>query len=132
MVTAAAAAHANRLPVLLLAGDVFASRIPDPVLQQVEDWSDGTISANDVFRPVSRYFDRTTRPSSLISALRRTMEVLTDPAECGPVTLALPQDVQAEAYDLWCSTNISGCRTPAPMRANSQRRSRRSNPPKSR
>jgi 3D-(3,5/4)-trihydroxycyclohexane-1,2-dione acylhydrolase (decyclizing) len=99
MVTAAALAHVNRLPLLLLPGDVFASRRPDPVLQQVEDWGDGTVSANDVFRPVSRYFDRIARPEQLIPALRRTMQVLTDPAECGPVTLAFCQDTQAEAYD---------------------------------
>ncbi|MBM3519999.1 MAG: 3D-(3,5/4)-trihydroxycyclohexane-1,2-dione acylhydrolase (decyclizing), partial [Alphaproteobacteria bacterium] len=99
MVTAAAVAHVNRLPLLLLPGDVFASRRPDPVLQQIEDFGDGTISANDCFRPVSRYFDRITRPSQLIPALNRTMAVLTDPAEAGPVTLALCQDVQAEAFD---------------------------------
>lgn len=99
MVTAAALAHVNRLPVLLLPGDVFANRLPDPVLQQVEDWGDGTISANDVFKPVSRYFDRITRPEQIMPALRRAMQVLTDPAECGPVTLSLCQDVQAEAYD---------------------------------
>lgn len=99
LVTAAALAHVNRLPVLLLPGDVFANRIPDPVLQQVEDFGDGTISANDCFRPVSRYFDRITRPEQIIPALARAMQVLTDPAECGPVTLALCQDVQAEAYD---------------------------------
>ena len=99
MVTAAALAHVNRLPLLLLPGDVFANRLPDPVLQQVEDWGDGTVSANDVFRPVSRYFDRITRPEQLIPALSRAMQVLTDPAECGPVTLALCQDVQAEAFD---------------------------------
>jgi 3D-(3,5/4)-trihydroxycyclohexane-1,2-dione acylhydrolase (decyclizing) len=99
MVTAAALAHVNRIPLLLLPGDVFANRAPDPVLQQVESFGDGTVSANDVFRPVSRYFDRITRPEQLISALNRTMQVLTDPAECGPVTLALCQDVQAEAYD---------------------------------
>lgn len=99
MVTAAALAHVNRLPVLFLPGDVFASRAPDPVLQQVEDFSDGTVSANDCFRPVSRYFDRITRPEQIIPALRRAMTVLTDPAECGPVTLALCQDVQAEAHD---------------------------------
>ncbi len=99
MVTAAALAHVNRIPVLLLPGDVFANRAPDPVLQQVESWSDGTVSANDVFRPVSRYFDRITRPEQIISALNRAMQVLTDPAECGPVTLSLCQDVQAEAYD---------------------------------
>src|SRR5215831_4792628 len=99
MVTAAAVAHVNRLPLLLLPGDVFASRRPDPVLQQVEDFGDGTVSANDCFRPVSRYFDRITRPEQIIPALQRALAVLTDPAECGPVTLALCQDVQAEAYD---------------------------------
>ena len=99
LVTAAGVAHVNRLPVLLLPGDVFANRIPDPVLQQVEDFGDGTVSANDCLRPVSRYFDRITRPEQIIPALRRTMQVLTDPADCGPVTLSLCQDVQAEAYD---------------------------------
>src|SRR5438046_5341351 len=99
MVTAAAVAHVNRLPVLLLPGDVFASRRPDPVLQQVEDFSDGTVSANDCFRPVSRYFDRITRPEQIMAALTRAMSVLTDPALCGPVTLALCQDTQAEACD---------------------------------
>jgi 3D-(3,5/4)-trihydroxycyclohexane-1,2-dione acylhydrolase (decyclizing) len=99
LVTAAAVAHVNRLPLLLLPADVFASRRPDPVLQQVEDWQDGTISANDAFRPVSRYFDRITRPEQIIPAFSRAMEVLTDPAECGTVTLALCQDVQAEAFD---------------------------------
>ncbi|MHC1548193.1 3D-(3,5/4)-trihydroxycyclohexane-1,2-dione acylhydrolase (decyclizing) [Phyllobacterium sp. K27] len=99
MVTAAALAHVNRLPLLLLPGDVFANRIPDPVLQQVESFADGTVSANDCFKPVSRYFDRITRPEQIIPALARAMTVLTDPAECGPVTLALCQDVQAEAYD---------------------------------
>ncbi|MFL5190164.1 MAG: 3D-(3,5/4)-trihydroxycyclohexane-1,2-dione acylhydrolase (decyclizing) [Microvirga sp.] len=99
MVTAAAVAHVNRLPVLLLPGDVFANRRPDPVLQQIESFSDGTVSANDCFRPVSRYFDRITRPEQIIPALQRAMTVLTDPAECGPVTLALCQDTQTEAYD---------------------------------
>jgi 3D-(3,5/4)-trihydroxycyclohexane-1,2-dione acylhydrolase (decyclizing) len=99
MVTAAAVAHVNRLPVLLLPGDVFANRIPDPVLQQIESFSDGTVSANDCFKPVSRYFDRIARPEQIIPALQRAMAVLTDPADCGPVTLALCQDTQAEAYD---------------------------------
>lgn len=99
MVTAAGVAHVNRLPVLFLPGDVFANRIPDPVLQQIEDFGDGTASVNDAFRCVSRYFDRITRPEQIIPALKRTMQVLTDPAECGPVTLSLCQDVQAEAYD---------------------------------
>jgi 3D-(3,5/4)-trihydroxycyclohexane-1,2-dione acylhydrolase (decyclizing) len=99
MVTAAALAHVNRLPVLLLPGDVFASRRPDPVLQQIEDFGDATVTANDCFRPVSRYWDRITRPEQLLRALPQALSVLTDPADCGPVTLALPQDVQAEAWD---------------------------------
>jgi 3D-(3,5/4)-trihydroxycyclohexane-1,2-dione acylhydrolase (decyclizing) len=99
MVTAAALAHVDRLPLLLLPGDVFANRRPDPVLQQVESFGDGTISANDCFRPVSRYFDRITRPEQIVPALQRAMAVLTDPAECGPVTLSLCQEVQAEAHD---------------------------------
>ena len=98
MVTAAALAHVNRLPVLLLPGDVFADRRPDPVLQQVEDFADGTVSANDCFRPVSRYFDRITRPEQILQSLPKAMSVLTDPAQCGPVTLSLCQDVQAESY----------------------------------
>src|SRR5258707_2462576 len=99
MVTAAALAHVNRLPVLLLPGDVFAGRRPDPVLQQIENFADPTISANDCFRPVSRFWDRITRPEQLLQCLPQAMHVLTDPAACGPVTLCLPQDVQAEAYD---------------------------------
>ncbi len=99
MVTAAAVAHVNRLPVLFLLGDVFASRRPDPVLQQLEVWADGTASVNDCFRPVSRYFDRIARPEQLLDALPKAMRALTDPAECGPVTLALCQDTQAEAFD---------------------------------
>ena len=99
LVTAAAVAHVNRLPLLLLPGDVFATRAPDPVLQQVEDFGDGLVTANDCLRPVSRYFDRITRPEQLVAAFQRAMQVLTDPADCGPVTLALCQDVQAEACD---------------------------------
>jgi len=99
LVTAAALAHVNRLPVLFLPGDVFASRAPDPVLQQVEDFQAGDVSANDCFRPVSRYFDRLWRPEQVLTALPRAIQVLTDPALCGPVTLAFPQDVQTMAYD---------------------------------
>jgi 3D-(3,5/4)-trihydroxycyclohexane-1,2-dione acylhydrolase (decyclizing) len=99
LITAAALAHVNRLPVLFLPGDIFASRAPDPVLQQVESFTDGSVSANDCFKPVSRYFDRIMRPEQLLTALPRAIHVLTDPALCGPVTLALPQDVQAMAYD---------------------------------
>jgi 3D-(3,5/4)-trihydroxycyclohexane-1,2-dione acylhydrolase (decyclizing) len=99
IVTAAALAHVNRLPILIVPGDVFAGRGPDPVLQQVEDFGDGTVSANDCFRPVSRYFDRIMRPEQLLAALPRALATLTDPADCGPVTLAFCQDVQAEAFD---------------------------------
>jgi 3D-(3,5/4)-trihydroxycyclohexane-1,2-dione acylhydrolase (decyclizing) len=99
MVTAAALAHVNRLPVLFIPGDVFANRRPDPVLQQIEDFDDGTVSANDAFRPVVRYFDRIARPEHLMTALPRALSVMTDPTNCGPVCLAFCQDVQAEAYD---------------------------------
>ena len=99
MVTAAALAHVNRLPVLLIPGDVFADRGPDPVLQQVEDWNDGTVTVNDCFKPVTRYFDRITRPEQLLTALPRAFRTMTDPAECGPVCLSFCQDVQAEAHD---------------------------------
>jgi len=99
MVTGAALATINRLPVLLLPGDVFATRVADPVLQQLEQPGAQDISVNDAFRPVSRFFDRVWRPEQLPSALLAAMRVLTDPAETGAVTLALPQDVQAEAYD---------------------------------
>ena len=99
MVTAAALAHVNRLPVLLLPGDVFAGRQPDPVLQQVEDFADGTVSANDCFRPVSRYFDRIVRPEQITDALPKALATMLDPATCGPATLGFCQDVQAEAFD---------------------------------
>ncbi|WP_435241758.1 3D-(3,5/4)-trihydroxycyclohexane-1,2-dione acylhydrolase (decyclizing) [Streptomyces cucumeris] len=99
LVTGAALATVNRLPVLLLPGDIFATRPADPVLQQLEVPSAGDVSVNDCLRPVSRYFDRVMRPEALIPAALAAMRVLTDPAETGAVTLALPQDVQAEAFD---------------------------------
>ena len=99
MITAAATATVNRIPVLLLPGDNFATREPDPVLQQLEVSSDYTISATDPFKAVSKYWDRIVRPEQLMVAVTHAMRVLTDPAETGAVTLALPQDVQAEAYD---------------------------------
>src|SRR4051812_49281587 len=99
MVTGAALATINRLPVLLVPGDVFAGHGPDPVLQQLEvPWA-GDVSFNDVFRPVSRYFDRISRPEQVIPAALAAMRVLTSPADTGAVTLAFPQDVQAEAFD---------------------------------
>ncbi|MHB8621405.1 MAG: thiamine pyrophosphate-binding protein, partial [Chloroflexota bacterium] len=100
MVTGAALATVNRLPVLLLPGDVFASRRPDPVLQQLEVPWRGDSSVNDCFQPVSRYWDRLNRPEQLIPAALQAMRVLTSPAETGAVTLALPQDIQAEALDV--------------------------------
>lgn len=99
MVTAAGVAHANRLPLLLLVGDTFATRAPDPVLQQAEHFHDPTITVNDAFRPVSRFWDRITRPEQLISSLPQAVSVLLDPATCGPAVLALPQDVQSMACD---------------------------------
>lgn len=99
MVTASAVAHVNRLPVLFLPGDTFATRAPDPVLQQVENPHDYTLTSNDAFKPVSRYFDRITRPEQLLTALPNAMRVLTDPVDCGPACLALPQDIQTFAYD---------------------------------
>ena len=102
MVTGAALATINRIPVLLLPSDVFATRAASPVLQELEDPRSGDITVNDSFRPVSKYFDRIWRPEQLPSALLAAMRVLTDPAETGAVTIALPQDVQAQAYDWPC------------------------------
>src|SRR5688572_30288427 len=99
MVTGAAGATINRLPVLLLPGDIFASRAPAPVLQQLESTQSQDVSVNDCFKPISRYWDRINRPDQIIMALPEAMRVLTSPAETGAVTLALPQDVQTEAYD---------------------------------
>ncbi|MGR6980424.1 3D-(3,5/4)-trihydroxycyclohexane-1,2-dione acylhydrolase (decyclizing) [Testudinibacter sp. P27/CKL/0425] len=99
MITAAATATANRIPLLLLPGDVFATRQPDPVLQQIEQSYNLSISTNDAFKAVSKYWDRVSRPEQLMTACINAMRVLTDPAETGAVTIALPQDVQGEAYD---------------------------------
>lgn len=99
LVTAAALAHVNRLPLLMLPGDTFVSRAPDPVLQQIEDPQHGGITVNDALIPVSRYFDRITHPAQLLSALPRALATMIDAARCGPVTLAMPQDVQTMAYD---------------------------------
>jgi 3D-(3,5/4)-trihydroxycyclohexane-1,2-dione acylhydrolase (decyclizing) len=98
MVTAAGIAHANRLPVLLLSGDTFASRVPDPVLQQVEPFGDPSVTVNDAFRPVTRYWDRITHPAQLLQSLPQAVATMLDPAECGPAFIGLPQDVQAEAF----------------------------------
>jgi 3D-(3,5/4)-trihydroxycyclohexane-1,2-dione acylhydrolase (decyclizing) len=98
MVTAAGVAHSNRLPVLLLSGDTYASRLPDPVLQQVEHFGDPTVSVNDAFKPVARYWDRITRPEQILQSLPQALGVMLDPADCGPAFLGLCQDVQGEAF----------------------------------
>src|SRR5918993_1723530 len=99
MVTGAAGATINRLPVLLLPGDIFANRVPAPVLQQLESSQSQDISVNDCFKPVSRYWDRISRPEQLVTALPEAMRVLTSPSETGAVTLSLPQDTQTEAFE---------------------------------
>jgi 3D-(3,5/4)-trihydroxycyclohexane-1,2-dione acylhydrolase (decyclizing) len=99
MITGAAGATINRLPVLLLPGDIFANRIPAPVLQQLESSGTQDLSVNDCFKPVSRYWDRITRPEQLIASLPEAMRTLTSPADAGAVTLSLPQDTQTEAFD---------------------------------
>ena len=99
MVTAAGVAHANRLPVLLFSGDTFQHRKVDPVLQQVEQFHNPTETVADTFKPVTRYWDRITQPEQIIRSLPQALAVMLDPADCGPAFIALPQDVQAEAYD---------------------------------
>src|SRR5579863_10161639 len=99
MITGAATATVNRLPVLLLPGDIFARRNVAPVLQQLESPSTQDVSVNDCFKPVSRYWDRIERPEQLLASLPEAMRVLTSPAETGAVTISFPQDVQAEAFD---------------------------------
>jgi 3D-(3,5/4)-trihydroxycyclohexane-1,2-dione acylhydrolase (decyclizing) len=99
MVTAAGVAHSNRLPLLLISGDTFTSRLPDPVLQQVEHFGDPTQTVNDSFRAVTRYWDRITRPEQLTSSLPHAIQTMLDPADCGPAFLGLPQDVGAQAWD---------------------------------
>ena len=99
MVTAAGVAHSNRLPILLLSGDTFANRVPDPVLQQVEHFADPTITVNDAFKPVTRYWDRISRPEQIIASLPQAAATMLDPADCGPAFLGLCQDTQGEAYD---------------------------------
>src|SRR6478672_6245381 len=99
MVTGAGVATVNRLPVLLLPSDYFANRVPDPVLQQIEHPNERDVSASDAFRPVSRFFDRISRPEQLLASLPEAFRILTDPAETGAATVSLPEDVQAEAFD---------------------------------
>ena len=99
MVTASAVALSNRLPILFLPGDTFASRFPDPVLQQVENFNNPGETQNDSFKSVSKYFDRITRPEQIISSLPQAIQVMLDPADCGPTCLSISQDVQGESYN---------------------------------
>ncbi len=99
MMTAAGTAHANRLPLLMLAGDTFTNRLPDPVLQQVEHFGNPTITVNDAFKAVSRYWDRISHPAQIIASLPQAIATMLDPADCGPAFIALPQDTQELAFD---------------------------------
>jgi 3D-(3,5/4)-trihydroxycyclohexane-1,2-dione acylhydrolase (decyclizing) len=99
MITAAGVAHANRLPVLIISGDTYTNRLPDPVLQQVEHYGDPTITVNDGFKPVSRYWDRITHPAQIIQSLPQALATMLDPADCGPAFIGLPQDIQEIAFD---------------------------------
>ena len=117
LITAAAAAHTNRLPLLLFGGDYFTHRIVDPVLQQVENFGDPTVSVCDAFRPVTRYWDRITRPQQIVQSLPQALGVMLDPADCGPAFIALPQDVQSEAYSFpaaFFDERVHYIRRPAP------------------
>ncbi len=117
MITAAAVAHVNRLPVLLMSGDTFVHRLPDPVLQQMESFHSPSITVNDAFKPVTRYWDRIVHPSQLVQSLPQAIATLLDPADCGPVFLGLPQDIQAQAHDypeVFFETQIRAPRRPHP------------------
>ena len=100
LLTAAGLAHANRLPILMLCGDTFLTRLPDPVLQQMENFNDPTCGVNDAFKPVCRYWDRITHPAQVIQSLPNAIAIMLDPADCGPTFLGLPQDVQGWTFDL--------------------------------
>ncbi|MEM7525779.1 MAG: thiamine pyrophosphate-binding protein, partial [Pseudomonadota bacterium] len=99
LLTAAALCHANRLPMLMLCGDTFLTRLPDPVLQQLENFGDPTLGLNDAFKPVVRYWDRITHPAQIIQSLPAAIATMLDPADCGPAFFGLPQDVQGWTYD---------------------------------
>ena len=99
LITAAAVAMSNRIPILFLPGDTFANRMPDPVLQQVENFNNPGITANDAFKPVTRYFDRITRPEQIIQSFPAAVQTMLDPADCGPACIALCQDIQGQTFD---------------------------------
>ena len=135
MITAAGVAHANRLPVLLLAGDTFVNRRPDPVLQQIEHFGDPTITVNDAFKAVSRYWDRITHPEQIISSLPQAVACMLDPADCGPAFLALPQDIQEIAVDYpaaFFAETLHAVPRPGPTRAGFSRPSSSSRAPSAR
>ncbi|MCI0637417.1 MAG: 3D-(3,5/4)-trihydroxycyclohexane-1,2-dione acylhydrolase (decyclizing), partial [Actinobacteria bacterium] len=124
MVTAAAAALANRLPLLILSGDTFRSRVPDPVLQQVEHFGSPSTTVNDAFRPVTRYWDRIVSPEQVAQSLPLAVETMLDPADCGPAFIGLPQDVQVEEYDFplaFFETRTHVLRRPPPDREQLER-----------
>ncbi|MEO9526032.1 3D-(3,5/4)-trihydroxycyclohexane-1,2-dione acylhydrolase (decyclizing) [Roseibium sp.] len=117
LLTSAALAHANRLPMLLLCGDTYATRLPDPVLQQMENFGDPTFGVNDAFKPVVRYWDRISHPAQILSSLPNALATLLDPADCGPAFIGLPQDVQGWAYDypaIWFEKKVHRIRRQAP------------------
>ena len=119
MATAAGVAHANRLPVLLLAGDSFVNRRPDPVMQQVEHYGNPTINVNDSFKAITRYWDRIVHPEQIISSLPQAVATMLDPADCGPAFIALPQDVQELAWDYpeaFFAETVHGIPRPRPDR----------------
>ncbi|MFD2178275.1 3D-(3,5/4)-trihydroxycyclohexane-1,2-dione acylhydrolase (decyclizing) [Veronia pacifica] len=124
MITAAGVAHTNRLPLLMLAGDTFQSRLPDPVLQQTEHFNNPTITVNDAFKAVTRYWDRITKPSQLVASLPQAIATLLDPADCGPVMLALPQDTQGEVWDfptVFFAKKVHRIRRPQPEHCDIER-----------
>jgi 3D-(3,5/4)-trihydroxycyclohexane-1,2-dione acylhydrolase (decyclizing) len=124
MVTAAGTAHANRLPVLLIAGDTFTNRLPDPVLQQVEHFGNPTITVNDAFKAVTRYWDRITHPAQIISSLPQAVGAMLDPADCGPAFIALPQDTRNWPSTIRPSSLKTAPHGPSPARARPQARGR--------
>ncbi|MGI9364816.1 MAG: 3D-(3,5/4)-trihydroxycyclohexane-1,2-dione acylhydrolase (decyclizing) [Rhizobiaceae bacterium] len=120
LLTSAALAHANRLPMLMLCGDAYVTRLPDPVLQQMENFGDPTLGVNDAFKPVVRYWDRITHPAQIIQSLPSAIAVMLDPADCGPAFIGLPQDVQGWAYDypeIWFEKKVHRIRRLSPDQA---------------
>lgn len=114
LLTSAALAHANRLPMLLLCGDTYVTRLPDPVLQQMENFGDPTFGVNDAFKPVVRYWDRISHPAQILQSLPNALATMLDPADCGPAFIGLPQDVQGWTYDFPALVRKEGASHPPP------------------